>query len=246
VKQLVGYITAGVVEETLTIDLLSAMYEAGVDTIELGIPFSDPVADGPVIQAAGQRALEQGFRYAHAVRIAQALPKERDMLWMGYFNPFYQRGMAHALDEANAAGVSGFIIPDLPYEETLAYRPMFEERGMALIDFVAPTDPAERISRIVSKSGKFIYLVAYAGITGSAQSEELGPTIEAIKTATDTPVFVGFGVNEQTAKERVKGADGVIVGSAFVKTLIDDTLTGSEKIAKIVGSAKNIKDQINA
>ena len=245
-KQLVAYITAGYPDKNFTVDLALALGENGVDTLELGVPFSDPVADGPVIEAANQRALEAGFRFADLLEISEKIAPKIDTLWMGYFNPFYQYGMEALLDKAKAIGVNGMIIPDVPFEEAKAYHSMFEERGLANITFVAPTDGEERIAAITAQARKFIYLVAYAGITGSGKSEDLAPIIEMIKRHTQTPVYVGFGVNEKTAREKVQGADGVIVGSAIVQVLLDDTLSASEKIAKCCEITRNIKSLINS
>lgn len=244
-KQLVAYITAGYPDKNFTVDLALALGENGVDTLELGVPFSDPVADGPVIEAANQRALEGGFRFADVLSISEAIAPKIDTLWMGYFNPFYQYGMERLLDRAKAIGVNGLIIPDVPYEEAKAYHAMFESRGLANITFVAPTDGEERIATITAEARKFIYLVAYAGITGSGQSEDLENVLSMIKRHTQTPVYVGFGVNEQTAREKVRGADGVIVGSAIVSVLLDDTLNNTQKIARCCDITRHIKSLIN-
>jgi len=246
VKRLVGYITSAYPDKEFTIDLVLAMREKGVDSIELGIPFSDPVADGPVIEEANVRALQKGFKFADTLAITKAVASQIDTLWMGYFNPFYHRGMQRSIQEAKELGVSGFIIPDLPYEEALAYKPLFDEQGLALIDFVAPTDTPKRISKILKDSKKFIYLVAYAGITGASKYEKLDHIIEQIRQVTDTPIFLGFGVDEKTAKEKAKKVDGVIVGSAFIKILLDEDLTRSQKIARIAEISGNIKEQINS
>ena len=245
-KQLVAYITAGYPDKNFTVDLALALGENGVDTLELGVPFSDPVADGPVIEAANHRALENGFRFADLIEISRAVAPKIDTLWMGYFNPFYQYGMEALLDTGKNIGINGLIIPDVPYEEAKAYHGLFENRGLANITFVAPTDGEERIAAITAEARKFIYLVAYAGITGSGQSEDLAPIIEMIKCHTQTPVYVGFGVNEKTAREKVQGADGVIVGSAIVQVLLDDTLSFAEKIAKCCEITRNIKELINS
>jgi len=141
--------------------------------------------------------------------------------------------------------VNGFIIPDLPLEEAIPYKPMMKEANLSLIDFIAPTDSKERIKEIVSDAQKFIYLVAYAGITGAGKSEDLQSIITSIKEYTKTPVYVGFGVDQNTAKEKAKGVDGVIVGSAFVKVLLDDGLKSGQKITKIASLAKEIKEKIN-
>lgn len=245
-KQLVAYITAGYPDKNFTVDLALALGENGVDTLELGVPFSDPVADGPVIEAANQRALEAGFRFADLLEISEKIAPKIDTLWMGYFNPFYQYGMEALLDKAKAIGVNGMIIPDVPFEEAKAYHSMFEERGLANITFVAPTDGEERISTITAEARKFIYLVAYAGITGSGKAEDLSGVLSMIKRHTQTPVYVGFGVNEKTAREKVEGADGVIVGSAIVNVLLDDTLNMTQKIAKCCEITRNIKSLINS
>jgi tryptophan synthase alpha chain len=164
---------------------------------------------------------------------------------MGYFNPFYHKGIGLFTDKAKEFGVSGFIIPDLPHEEALVYKSLIHEKDLALISFVAPTDSNERIKQIVENSKKFIYLVAYAGITGSGASEDLGATIKDIRAVTSTPIYVGFGVDEKTAKEKAVGVDGVIVGSAFVKILLDESLNNNEKIKKISHLARVIKESIN-
>jgi len=244
-KNLVAYITTGYPSLDFTVDMALALAEAGVDTLELGLPFSDPVADGPVIEKANLKALQNGFKLQHLFDASKEIAPHIDTLWMGYFNPFYHKGMEKFIAEAKASGVNGFIIPDLPYEEAMPYKPMIKEANLSLIDFIAPTDSKERIKQIVTDAQKFIYLVAYAGITGSGQSEDLQTIITDIKEFTTTPVYVGFGVNEKTAKEKAKGVDGVIVGSAFVNVLLDDSLTNIQKIQKVSSLAKEIKEKIN-
>jgi tryptophan synthase alpha chain len=245
-KNLVAYITTGFPSLEFTIDAALALAEAGVDTLELGMPFSDPVADGPVIEKANLKALENGFKLHHLFEASAKIAPHIDTLWMGYFNPFYHKGLDTFITEANKAGVSGFIIPDLPMEESKPYKPAIEAAGLSLIDFIAPTDTKSRIEQIVTDAQKFIYLVAYAGITGSGQSEDLQPIIADIKEFTDTPIYVGFGVDQHTAKEKSKGVDGVIVGSTFVKVLLDESLSNTQKIAKISALAKEIKEKINS
>jgi len=242
---LVAYITTGLPSPAFTVDVALALADAGADILELGMPFSDPVADGPVIEKANLIALQNGFKLSQLFEISAQITPHIDTLWMGYFNPFYHKGMDNFILEAQKAGVSGFIIPDLPFEEAVPYKKDIEAAGLCLIDFIAPTDSEARIQTIVSQAQKFIYLVAYAGITGAGKSEALQPILSTIKQYSNTPVYVGFGVDEQTAKEKVKGADGVIVGSAFVKILLDETLSYSQKINKISAIAKEIKERIN-
>jgi tryptophan synthase alpha chain len=244
-KHLVAYITTGFPSLHFTIDAALALKEAGVDTLELGLPFSDPVADGPVIEKANLKALQNGYRLSHLFEASKQITPHIDTLWMGYFNPFYHKGLEFFIAQAQACGVGGFIIPDLPHEEALPYKPSIEKAGLNLIEFVAPTDSQERIQTLVSNAQKFIYLVAYAGITGAGKSEDLHEIIHHIKTYTHTPLYIGFGVNQKTAKEKAKGVDGVIVGSTFVNILLDEHLSDTQKIKKLAEVAKEIKEKIN-
>lgn len=245
-KNLVAYITTGFPSLDFTVDAALALAEAGVDTLELGMPFSDPVADGPVIEAANLKALQNGFKLEHLFEASSKISPHIDTLWMGYFNPFYHKGIDTFIAKAKACGVNGFIIPDLPFEEAKPYKLLIEDAGLNLIDFIAPTDSEKRIKEIVSNAQKFIYLVAYAGITGAGKSEDLQPIITDIKKYATTPIYVGFGVDQNTAKEKAKGVDGVIVGSAFVKVLLDESLSESDKIRKIASIAREIKEKINS
>ena len=245
-KKLVAYITTGFPSLEFTVDAALALADAGVDTLELGMPFSDPVADGPVIEKANLKALQNGFKLDHLFEASAKIAPHIDTLWMGYFNPFYHKGMDHFIAQAKEVGVNGFIIPDLPLEEAALYKPSVEAAGLSLIDFIAPTDSQARIKEIVTDAKKFIYLVAYAGITGAGKSEDLQPIITNIKKYSDTPVYVGFGVDQNTAKEKAQGVDGVIVGSAFVKVLLDESLNNNHKITKISAIAKEIKEKINS
>jgi tryptophan synthase alpha chain len=244
-KNLVAYITTGYPDLEFTVDLALSLAESGVDTLELGIPFSDPVADGPTIERANLYSLQNGFKIDHLFGVSKEIAPKIDTLWMGYFNPFYHKGIEIFVEEAKSSGVSGFIIPDLPLEEARPYKKILQDSDLALIDFVAPTDTKSRIEELVSNSDKFIYLVAYAGITGSGKSESLDNTIESIREFTNRPIYVGFGVDQNTAKEKARGVDGVIVGSAFVKILLDDSIDHTTKISNISKLAREIKEKIN-
>ena len=245
-KKLVAYITAGYPDKNFSVDLALALKEAGVDILELGIAFSDPVADGPIIEEANLRSLQNGFKIKNVFDISKEISDKIDTYWMGYFNSFYHKGIENISELAKNSGVKGFIIPDLPYEETLEYSPIFNKENLSLVSFVAPTDDEQRIKTVVKNSKGFIYLVAYAGITGSGASEDLSQIIKQVKKQSQTPLYIGFGVNEKTAKEKSQVVDGVIVGSAFVKVLLDDTLINTQKIQKISQIAKNIKESINS
>jgi len=244
-KKLVAYITSGYPEKSFTVDLALALGENGVDTLELGVPFSDPVADGPLIEKANHASLSLGFKFKHHLEISKSVAPKVDTLWMGYFNSFYQQKMDLLIPHAKELGVSGLIIPDLPHEEALAYTDLFQANTLSNISFVAPTDTEERIKEVVADAQKFIYMVAYTGITGSGVSEDLAPFLASIKKYSQTPVYVGFGVNAKTAKEKVKGADGVIVGSAFVEILLKEELSYKQKIAECSQLAKILKNEIN-
>ncbi|RUM68361.1 MAG: tryptophan synthase subunit alpha [Sulfurospirillum sp.] len=245
-KKLVAYITTGYPDLDFTEDAALALKEAGVDTLELGVPFSDPVADGPVIEKANLISLQNGFKMEHLLDVSEKIAAQIDTLWMGYFNPFYHRGLEKITQEAQDRRISGFIIPDLPHEEAISYKELFSSKNLALIDFVAPTDSKERIAQVISDAQKFIYLVAYTGITGTGKSEDLSRVIEHIRQVSQTDIYIGFGVNEKSAKSKAKDVDGVIVGSAFVSILLDDDTSYTEKITKIQNMARNIKEAINS
>lgn len=244
-KKLVGYITSSYPENNFTVDLALSMKEAGVDTLELGIPFSDPVADGPVIEKANLLALENGFKLKDLFEVTEKIAPQMNTLWMGYMNPFYHYGMEEFFKKAQDFGVKGAIIPDLPYEEATFYNDLCRTYNQSIISFVAPTHSENRIKKVVQNAKEFIYMVAYAGITGSGKKEDLTQIIENVKKYSDTPLYIGFGVDEHSCKEKAVGVDGVIVGSAFVKHIIDDSLSNSEKIKKISLKAKEIKEKIN-
>ncbi|WP_457743411.1 tryptophan synthase subunit alpha [Sulfurimonas sp.] len=245
-KQLVAYITSGYPDKSFSVELALNLAQNGVDTLELGVPFSDPVADGPLIEKANHKALELGFKFKDLLEISKEIAPQVDTLWMGYFNSFYQQDIKKLLPLAQELGVNGLIIPDLPHEEALLYKNLFDANNLVNISFVAPTDSEQRIKEVVTDAQKFIYMVAYAGITGSGVAEDLQPFLQSIKKQTKTPVFVGFGVNAKTAKEKVKGADGVIVGSAFINILLKNELSYSQKISQCNELAKIIKNEINS
>lgn len=244
-KKLVGYITASLPNNNFTVDLAYSMKEAGVDMLELGIPFSDPVADGPVIEKANLIALNNGFKLKDLFEVSSKIGKNIDTLWMGYMNPFYHFGIEKFLQKADEFGISGTVIPDLPYEMAQNFEVLFKKYNKSNICFVAPTDSEERIKQIATNAQKFIYMVAYTGITGNGQKEDLSQIIQNVRKYSNTPLYIGFGVDEKTCKEKIIGVDGVIVGSAFVKHIIDDSLSNNEKIKKISSIVKEIKEKIN-
>jgi tryptophan synthase alpha chain len=236
-KKLIAYITT-LPDINFTVDLIESISEY-VDGIELGIPFSDPVADGEVIQQVNKNALQNGYKIEHTFIVSKQIAKKIPTYWMGYFNNFYHKGYDFMTKKAKELNIKGFIIPDLPYEEAIEY-----EEKFPLISFVAPTDSKERIKKILKNPKEFIYLVAYAGITGAEKEEDLKEVINNIKEITSIPLYIGFGVNEKTVRKKAEGVDGVIVGSAFVKVLLED-ISNKEKIRKIKEKAKIIKERLN-
>ena len=245
-KKLVAYLTSGYPENSFTVDLALALGDNGVDTLEFGVPFSDPVADGPLIEKANHKALKLGFKFKDLLEISREVAPEVDTLWMGYFNSFYQQDMNKLIPLAREIGINGLIIPDVPHEEALTYQNLFDTNNISNISFVAPTDSEQRIAQVVADAKKFIYMVAYTGITGSGQAENLQPFLSSIRKYTHTPIYVGFGVNTKTAKDKVKGADGVIVGSAYIDILLKDKLNYTQKIQECSELTKILKNEINS
>ncbi len=244
-KELVSFITCGFPDKEFTKELGFTLKEAGSDRLELGIPFSDPVADGALIEKASLMAIQAGFKSADAFEIASTLSSQLPSYFMGYFNSFFSGGFKAFCEKASSSGVKGFIIPDLPFEESQKYGKIMEANSLSNIYFLAVTHTDERIEKIAKASKDFIYLVAFAGITGADKRENLWPILQKVKSITNTKVFVGFGVNENTAKEKANGADGVIVGSAFTRILLEDSLSAAQKLSKCALLAKTIKAKIN-
>jgi tryptophan synthase alpha chain len=228
---LIPFITAGDPDLETTAKALRKLDEQGADFIELGVPYSDPLADGPVIQAASTRALQQGTTLDSVLTLVKTVAPELNapIILFTYYNPILNRGIDTFFQDLAQAGVRGLVVPDLPLEEMLAVSTAATQNGIEVILLVAPTSSRERIAAIAAQSQGFIYLVSVTGVTGmrteiQSRVQEL---LKELKAITDKPVAVGFGVSqpEQAAQLRAWGADGVVVGSAFVKRL-----AGSEDI----------------
>jgi len=242
-KKVVAYLTVGYPDKNFTSDLIAEI-SPHIDILELGVPFSDPVADGEIIEKANGLALKNGIKFQDILDIAEKTDIPNYL--MGYFNSFYNQKMEILIPKLEKLKVNGLIIPDLPFEESSKYQKLVKKYSRDLIPFIAPTDNEKRVQTILqNEKAKFIYLVAYAGITGSGKTENLDEVIANIRKHSNQDVFIGFGVNEKTAKEKSKNVDGVIVGTAFIKTLLNEDLSHSEKISQIVKTAKNIKSLIN-
>jgi tryptophan synthase alpha chain len=205
--------------------LLDALPAAGADIIELGIPFSDPMADGPVIQAAGIRALEAGATLKKILERASAFRKKHatPLVLMGYLNPLYVYGYEAFATDAAAAGVDGIIIVDLPPEEAAELEPILTKHSIALVRLIAPTSIETRLPLLTKNASGYLYYVSIAGITGagSATARSVNENIAAIRAATALPICVGFGIKTPADVKAMAatGADGVVVGSSIVKRI---------------------------
>jgi tryptophan synthase alpha chain len=218
---LIPFVVAGDPDLESTEALVNRMAESGADIIELGVPYSDPLADGPTIQAASQRALQNGVNLESIFTLTKKLKgRTPPLILMTYFNPIFQYGVKAFAEDCQRSGIAGVIIPDLPPEEA---RPWVEEARKLKVDTIflaAPTSSSERIKLVSKVSRGFIYYVSLTGVTGARGklSDELEPAVRRIKEQSQKPVAVGFGISTaEQAKEVVRFADGVIVGSAVVK-----------------------------
>jgi tryptophan synthase alpha chain len=217
---LVPFLTAGWPDRDACLRLLVGLADAGADVIELGVPFSDPVADGPTIQRASQRALAGGTTFERALELAAAFRRERPtpLLLFTYLNPLLRRGVARAADELAAAGGDGVLVCDLPADEAPEVREEVRRRGLDVVALVAPTSRPERVASLAAASSGFVYLLARLGVTGAGGgAADLGPRVAAVRRVTPLPVAVGFGVaDEEGARRAAALADGVVVGSALL------------------------------
>lgn len=242
---LIPFITAGDPDLATTAEALRTLDRQGADIIELGVPYSDPLADGPVIQAAATRALNNGTKLENVLAMMQeVLPEiKAPIVLFTYYNPIINRGIDRFLQEIKAAGASGLVVPDLPLEEAETLLRPAEQYGIEVILLVAPTSSPERIRAIAAQSQGFIYLVSSTGVTGMRNQIEsrVRDILLQLKQVTDKPIGVGFGISQpDQAKQMMEwGADGAIVGSAFVKRLNEgSTVEGLRSIGEFCHSLK--------
>jgi tryptophan synthase alpha chain len=247
---LIPFITAGDPDMATTAEALQLLDRSGADLIELGVPYADPLADGPTIQAAATRSLQKGTTLEAVLQLVETVsPKlSAPIILFTYYNPVLNRGVETFLKDIYAAGARGLVIPDLPLEEMDDLLSAAAEVGIAVVLLVAPTSPAERIQMIVERSQGFVYLVSVTGVTGIRQ--EIANRVEGLLAdlhkVTDKPIGVGFGVSEPAQAKQLKdwGADGVIVGSAIVKRLA--TGTAEEGLAAVGEFCQQLKAAITA
>ncbi len=223
-KALIAFITAGYPDLVTTGKLVLELKKRNVDIVELGVPFSDPLADGPVIQEASKFALERGVNLSKILKLVKDLRRKTDLpiCLMTYYNPVFCFGEKRFIQQATACGVDGVIIPDLPYEEAISFTRLAKRKGLINICFIAPTSSLKRIKAIAKVAQGFIYYVSLAGVTGSRKSlsPDLKTKLAAIKKIVRTPVCAGFGISSFRQVAQVnKIADGAIVGSAIVSKI---------------------------
>lgn len=220
---LMPYFPLGFPDAQTSLDVIVAMSEAGADAFEIGLPFSDPLADGPVIQRATQIALENGITTTKCLEMIAALRSRgvrQPFLVMGYYNPIFAYGLDRFVSDAAVAGADGFIVPDLPPEEAGDLDRLCRERNLGLIYFLAPTSTDARLKLVAEKARGFIYLVSLTGVTGACTrlSDGLSSFVDRVRKTTSTPLAIGFGVSTpEQAGEVSRLADGVIVGSRLVQ-----------------------------
>jgi tryptophan synthase alpha chain len=241
-KAFVAYIMAGDPDLATSLELMKGLPSAGVDVIELGMPFTDPMADGPTIQLAGQRALEGGQTLQKTLDMVAEFRKGDDttpIVMMGYYNPIFSRGVDTFLEDAKTAGVDGLIVVDLPPEEDEELCIPAQKAGLNFIRLATPTTDDKRLPKVLQNTSGFVYYVSITGITGAAaaQAGDVGPEVARIKAATDLPVIVGFGIRTpESARAIASVADGAVVGSAIVK-MVEEKRPVPEILAFVKGLA---------
>ena len=234
-KVLIPYITAGDPNPAVSVPLMHRMVLAGADIIELGVPFSDPMAEGPVIQKAMERSLEQGTSIEQVLAMVAEFRQsdtQTPVVLMGYLNPVEVMGYECFAEKAAAAGVDGILTVDIPPEEADDYIKAMKNKGLDCIFLIAPTTNEKRMAKISHAGGGFIYYVSVKGVTGAGHlnTDEVSDKVELIKSVSDLPVGVGFGINDADSARRVASvADAVVVGSAIVRR-IEENVADSGKI----------------
>jgi tryptophan synthase alpha chain len=242
-KALAVYLTAGFPEPGADEELAMTILESGADILELGFPFSDPIADGPVIQDAAKISLKNGTSLKGTMDLASRLRRrtEAPIILMGYLNPVYHMGYPEFARLASESGVDGAIIPDLPLEQSSGLRDELSERDMALIPMAAPNTPPDRLKRILESGDGFLYLVSMTGLTGDVFNARAAwrQIAGLARDMSDLPVCVGFGIKtSDDAVRAVEVADGVIVGAAVISNILDASGPdeANEKVARLVGN----------
>lgn len=244
-KALIVYLTAGDPSLAVTRELIPALEKAGADILEIGVPFSDPTADGPVIQAAAQRALKNGTTLAGVLQLVERVRKlsQIPIVLFGYFNPIFAYGVEKFAIDARRSGVDGVLVVDLPLEEAQELRRYSDPSGIDFISLLAPTTDIKRTKSITAKAAGFLYYVSITGVTGTAAPEasDIKIAVNKIRKITKLPIAVGFGITKpEQAKAIGEIADGIVVGSAIVR-LIDENRNNPDLIKIVSEYVKKIK-----
>jgi tryptophan synthase alpha chain len=244
-KGLVAFLTAGDPSLAATESFVLALAEAGVDVVELGVPFSDPLADGPAIQRSSERALEAGTTLAGVLDLVAAIRRKSDvaLVLFSYYNPVLQMGLEAFAERASAAGADGVLITDLTPEEAGEYRRILGARGLDTIFLAAPTSPDERLAKIAASTSGFLYLISRTGVTGAKDTlpEDLPALVRRVRRVTSLPIAVGFGISLPGQVSVLGGlADAAVVGSALVQE-IERAPTVEAAKAAVAGLARSLK-----
>ena len=246
-KAFVTYVMAGDPDYDTSLEVVKGLPAAGVDVIELGLPFTDPMADGPTIQLAGQRALEAGMTLERTLQLARDFRKEdttTPIVLMGYYNPIYSRGVDTFLSDAKEAGIDGLIVVDLLPEEDSELCLPAQAAGLNFIRLATPTTDDARLPRVLQNTSGFVYYVSITGITGAAEAEaaDVGPEVARIKAATDLPIIVGFGIKTPERAQTIASiSDGAVVGSAIVAEI-----GAGKSPAEVLAFVKSLADGAHA
>ncbi|MEM6311776.1 MAG: tryptophan synthase subunit alpha [Pseudomonadota bacterium] len=242
-KAFVSYVMAGDPDYDTALEIVKGLPGAGVDVIELGLPFTDPMADGSTIQLAGQRALEAGMTLEKTLQMARDFRVDDDttpIVLMGYYNPIFSRGVDKFLADAKEAGIDGLIVVDLPPEEDDELCIPAQAAGLNFIRLATPTTDGKRLPTVLQNTSGFVYYVSITGITGAAEAQagDVGPEVARIKSATDLPVIVGFGIKTpEHSRSIAQVADGAVVGSAIV-----ERIGAGESPADVLAFVKSLSD----
>jgi tryptophan synthase alpha chain len=249
-KALIPYITAGDPHPSLTVPLMRALVEAGADILELGVPFSDPMADGPVIQRAGERALKHGVGLADVLRLVAEFRKQDQqtpLVLMGYANPIEAMGVEKFIAAAQAADIDGVIVVDYPPEECEPFAAAAKKHGIDPVFLLAPTSTDKRIEQVARVGSGYLYYVSLRGITGASHLDfsEISSRIPRIRAATRLPIGVGFGIRDAESACRVaQSADAVVIGSRIIQEIEAGSADGA--VARVKAFLKPIRQALDA
>jgi tryptophan synthase alpha chain len=244
-KALVAYLTAGDPDLETTYRLVCELASSGVDILEIGVPFSDPTADGPTIQAASQRALRQGVTLAAILDMIESVRKvsEIPIILFGYYNPIFSYGNREFAISAKKAGVDGILVVDLPFEESRELRRYTDHEGLDFISLIAPTTDNDRITEITKNATGFVYYISFTGVTGTQKPnpDDIRKEMQRIRNLIKIPMVIGFGISTPAQATEISAyGDGIVIGSAFVK-LVEENTGKADLVTTVSTYAKTIK-----